>query len=364
MKRTRRGKLARSARQEVEGAAPLPENLKTAVQARLRPPVGIVFGSPRQAVQWVAGLNLTDAVCYQMDLYQAERLREELQQAGLTARVVAAADLWDLSERFSTLIYPVAQGGERMLKVDLIEQAYHVLEPQGCLIIVSPYEHDQTLPPVLKKVYGKVHGPAGVEGRVLWCQRTGDRPRKRHEMTYQVSGVLGASLRFLSRPGVFCYGRFDEGSRALVETMEINPGDHVLDLGCGDGANGVYAGLLSGPEGRVSFVDSNLRALALAEINARHNGLTSFTTLASSRLEDLPAEAFDVVLANPPYYAQASIARLFIERSWPALRPGGRLHLVTRQPHQVEPILAEVYGNGDAVGRRGYTVYTCLREGG
>ena len=50
------------------------------------------------------------------------------------------------------------------------------------------------------------------------------------------------AVRFVSRPGVFSYGRFDEGARALTEVMQVAPGDAVLDLGCGSGTVGVIAG--------------------------------------------------------------------------------------------------------------------------
>src|SRR5581483_5244613 len=89
------------------------------------------------------------------------------------------------------------------------------------------------------------------------------------------------SLNFISRPGVFAYGRFDAGARALVETMLIEPGDRILDVGCGCGTNGILAARRSGSEGEVVFVDSNLRALALAELNARANRVEHFQAVAS-----------------------------------------------------------------------------------
>jgi len=45
------------------------------------------------------------------------------------------------------------------------------------------------------------------------------------------------------------------------------------------------------------------------------NGLVSFKTVAAASAEELPANHFHVVLANPPYYAQSSIAGMFIEQS-------------------------------------------------
>ena len=63
-----------------------------------------------------------------------------------------------------------------------------------------------------------------------------------------------------------------------------------------------------------------------------------------------------MVLANPPYYAQLSIAQLFIERARRLLRPGGRCYLVTKQPNQVGPLVAEAFGPAQVVERRGYVV--------
>src|SRR5262249_42147524 len=221
---------------------------------------------------------------------------------------------------FQTLLYPVPQGGERALKIDMVEQGYHVLRPKGTLVVLSPYDRDQFFPALLKKIFKKVHAPATAQGPVLWCQREGDRPRRRHEVTFQVRAEEGPPFRFLSRPGVFAYGRFDDGARALVETMEVAPAERVLDMGCGCGTNGGSAARRSGPGGFTAFVDSNTRAVALAEHNARADGVANFQAVASSQVEGLEEGSFDVVLANPPYYAQLTVAHRFIERSRVLLR--------------------------------------------
>src|SRR5690349_19801158 len=111
-------------------SASFPELLGV-VADKLRPPLAIVLGSPNETAELCANLIQSDTTCYQMDLYQAERLQEALRERNAVAKVATAPDLWDLPGPFQTVIYPVPQGGERALKLDMIEQAYHILAPSG-----------------------------------------------------------------------------------------------------------------------------------------------------------------------------------------------------------------------------------------
>jgi 16S rRNA (guanine1207-N2)-methyltransferase len=331
-----------------------------AVLARVRPPAAVVLGSPAEVAHLLSACDtLTapeDAVCYQMDLHQAERTREELAEQGLPGRVVTAPDLWDLPADFQTVLYMPPRGGERELKIDMVEQSYHVLRPRGTFVVWSSYDADPFFPVLLKKVFGRPHVQATDADSVFWVQREGDRPRRRHEVTFQARVAGGPSCRFLSRPGTFAYGRFDDGARALAEVMDVQEGDRVLDVGCGCGTNGVFAAQRTGVGGHVTFVDSNVRAVALAEHNARANGLTDFEVVASSRVEGPAEGSFDVALANPPYFANHAVTRLFVERARALLRPRGRLFLVTRQPGEVAQIVDETFGAVEAMIRRGYTI--------
>ena len=80
-----------------------------------------------------------------------------------------------------------------------------------------------------------------------------------------------------------------------------------------------------------------------AERTRRTGWLTNFS--ASSRaiaLTDWPDGSFDVILANPPYYAHGSIIHHFIERSKAALlNQGGTLYLVTKQTDVTWPMVQE-----------------------
>jgi 23S rRNA (guanine1835-N2)-methyltransferase len=180
--------------------------------------------------------------------------------------------------------------------------------------------------------------------------------RRRHEVKYHASIGEGPSMEFVSRPGTFSYGRFDNGSRAMLEVAEIHPGDHVLDLGCGNGAVGCLAAGQAGPKGKVTFIDSSLRAMALAELNATANNLPRTRFVTATRLQGLEEGAFDVILANPPYYAKSEITRLFVEGARDLLKSGGRYYLVTKMPTAVMPLIFDTFGDCSVIENRGYSV--------
>lgn len=335
------------------------------IAGKVRTPAAIVLGSPQQAAELASLCPAGPVTCFQLDLHQAGRLADELHLVGRTAQIETRPDLWDLPAEFQTVLFPIAMHGERELKLDLLEQAAQILKPTGLLIAISEYDQDLLLPKVLKKVFGKCHDLSALgSGGVFWSAKVKHRPQRRHELTFHARIGEGPSHSFLSRPGVFSYGRMDEGARALLEVADIQKGNAVLDLGCGAGTNGVLAADRAGLDSMITFVDSNVRAIVLAEENARGNCLTRYKCLATSTMEGLPDNTFDVILANPPYYATSSISKMFVERSPNLLREGGRFYLVTKQVEHVAPLLVETFGDVQAFENRGYTILEALAGGG
>jgi 16S rRNA G1207 methylase RsmC len=136
--------------------------------------------------------------------------------------------------------------------------------------------------------------------------------------------------------------------------METEPGDRVLDLGCGVGTNGVFAAQRGA--GHVAFVDSNARAIELTKLNAEANGVKDFATFATATVEGPAEDSFDVAVANPPYFANSAVARLFIQRAKKLLTPQGRFFIVTKTPEEVGDELLAVFGDAVGFENRGYTI--------
>jgi 16S rRNA (guanine1207-N2)-methyltransferase len=329
------------------------------IPSKVRPPLLVVLGSPTEVIHLLSAMPEVEATCWQMDLFQADRLRMELSQYGLKAKVETSGDVWDLPELFGTVIYLPPRRGERELKIDMVDQSQHVLRERGTFMVWSPYDNDPFFGSLLKKIYGRIHIPQMLNeerSTLIWTTRETERPRRRHEVTIQCRIHEGESKRFVSRPGTFSYGKFDNGARALCEVMEIEPGDRILDLGCGIGTNGIFAAQAGGESCHVAFVDSNMRATALTELNAKANGVGNFEIFATSTVEGPQEDSFDVCLANPPYFANSTIAQLFIQRGKQLLTPQGKFYIVTKQTEVLAKAVVEVFEEAEAIEHRGYTI--------
>jgi 16S rRNA (guanine1207-N2)-methyltransferase len=145
--------------------------------------------------------------------------------------------------------------------------------------------------------------------------------------------VRGQTIRFVTPPGVFSHGELDAGTRALIETMVIRPGETVLDLGCGSGVVGVVAAQVAG---RVVCVDSSAVALKTTRATLALNDVAaSAQVLASDCAWVVRDVRFDVVVTNPPFHqglgVEYDVARQFVRDAAYVLNPGGRLYLVAHR---------------------------------
>ena len=97
-------------------------------------------------------------------------------------------------------------------------------------------------------------------------------------------------------------------SMVLADFARLKKGARVCDLGCGCGALGLL--LLARDETlRVTGVEIQEEAARFTVQNARDNGLSQLTVQNRDLREYrafLPANGFDAVISNPPYYPVSS----------------------------------------------------------
>ena len=148
------------------------------VKHRVKPPVAIALGPPRPVAKLVAALGGMDATCFQMDLFQAEKLKQILTEDNVKADVIAGADLWDLPSTFNTVILPAVAQTDRELKIDMIDQGWHILQPGGMFLTLSEYERDTQIAKLHKKIYGKCgETPSSESGMAFFSTKQDETAR-------------------------------------------------------------------------------------------------------------------------------------------------------------------------------------------
>ena len=116
----------------------------------------------------------------------------------------------------------------------------------------------------------------------------------RRERTFVYAG-----LRLRIPPGVFHPGVFFSTPVFLKFLQKIDlQGKTVLDVGTGSGALALFAAKKGA---RVTAIDIHPAAVEAALRNAGNNALT-IRAVESDLFDKLPAQHFDVLLVNPPYY--------------------------------------------------------------
>mgnify|MGYP001558663648 CR=1 FL=1 len=116
----------------------------------------------------------------------------------------------------------------------------------------------------------------------------------------------------------------DEGCRTTdCESRITNYEPRILDIGAGSGCIAV-ALAKSLPDARVTAVDISCQALELARENALLNGVSDRINFIQSDLFPPTAEAFDIIVSNPPYVCSQEIEKLSLEvRNEPRLALDG-----------------------------------------
>ena len=145
-------------------------------------------------------------------------------------------------------------------------------------------------------------------------------------------------------------------SAAFSENAVINAGATLLDLGCGYGLVGVYAAKLIGAE-NIVMSDVCEDSVALARKNADLNNVGGVKIIQSDGFRDIRDSGFSLILSNPPYHTDFSVAKHFIEKGFNRLVIGGKMFMVTKRRDWYKNKLSSVFGGVRITETDGYYVF-------
>ena len=147
----------------------------------------------------------------------------------------------------------------------------------------------------------------------------------------------------------------------MVSCVALEPGQRLLDLGCGAGLVGIAAARRLGAE-NVWLTDVDPQAVRCALANAARNGVPEVHIVCGDALDAVDAADFDWILSNPPYHADFAVPRRFIEKGFNRLKLGGRLMMVTKRKDWYKNKLISVFGGVHIEEADGYFVFTAEKR--
>lgn len=184
----------------------------------------------------------------------------------------------------------------------------------------------------------------------------------RQDIVFHAS-LRGRDMVFHSTWGLFSPRAIDEGTRLLIERMEVHPSDRCLDLGCGYGPIGLAMAMLA-PAGTVYMVDKDFVAVEYAQKNAARNTLTNCKIFLSNGFSSIPPIEFDVIASNLPAKAGNELFYLMLTDAKERLAQGGRLYVVTISGLKdfIKRVFREIFGNYTKVKQgRAYTLALAVK---
>lgn len=177
--------------------------------------------------------------------------------------------------------------------------------------------------------------------------------------------LRGRSFTFRSTWGLFSPRAIDEGTRLLVEHLDLAEDDDCLDLGCGYGPIGMAMASLA-HKGQTLMVDKDFVAIIFSTRNVKLNGITNAEALLSNGFDQIPpGQRFDAIASNLPAKVGKELLSLYLHDARARLRPGGRLFLVTITGLRefIKRNLEEVFGNYVKLKQgRAYTVARAVKD--
>ena len=173
--------------------------------------------------------------------------------------------------------------------------------------------------------------------------------------------ILGQQVSLETRPGLFSPEHVDRGTLAMLSHVKIASGMRIMDLGCGCGVVGIVAAKIAGEE-NVFMSDADPMAVETARRNAERNGVGGVQVCVSDGFQSVDASGFDLILSNPPYQTDFSVAKGFIEKGFNRLKIGGKLYMVTKRRAWYKNKMISVFGGVEIRETDGYYVFIAERR--
>ncbi|HVF15493.1 MAG TPA: class I SAM-dependent methyltransferase [Steroidobacteraceae bacterium] len=179
-----------------------------------------------------------------------------------------------------------------------------------------------------------------------------DEARYETRATHDPDGLgkfyLGREIAHVMGPGGIIWleraeREREERPQLVLDALQIQPGQTVVDLGCGSGYYAFRMSKLVGPNGKVFAVDIEERMLQFVRQRAQREAITNITPIRSTASDpNLPPESVDLLLMVDVYH-ELEFPFEVMRKVREALKPGGRVALVEYRAEDPKVMIKEVH---------------------
>jgi 16S rRNA G1207 methylase RsmC len=179
-------------------------------------------------------------------------------------------------------------------------------------------------------------------------------------------------LNLSALPNVFSREQIDIGGRFMADNLPgLKNGDHIIDLGCGNGLLGVCAIQLAQKtqnDVNVIFADESYMAIESAKLNVKQNlapsPQDSVEYIVADCLTGVDDNSADIVLCNPPFHQQNTLTEHIAEQMFVdahrCLKQNGRLYVVANRHLKYQTYFKRIFGGFKVHNQnRKFIIYQC-----
>jgi 16S rRNA (guanine1207-N2)-methyltransferase len=162
--------------------------------------------------------------------------------------------------------------------------------------------------------------------------------------------LRGFDIKFQTKAGVFSLKGLDEGTKLLIDHLQVQDGTVMADLGSGSGVLGFVLAKLN-LHGHVHLLEDHLRAVELAKENVELNKLRNVEVYLSDLFSAVSDRTYHQIFSNPPQQLGNEFLEEVVEGCFNHLKPGGEVWVVvkTNLKPVMEKFLKNIFKNSKIV---------------
>lgn len=259
------------------------------------------------------------------------------------------SDLYLDNERFDLILIKVPK--VMALFEWQLQQLREVTTEKSVIIAAGMVKHlPKRSQALLETVIGHTERSlAEKKARLFFSIRENKAP---HTAMYPIEkNIEELAITLNNHANVFSKEQLDIGARFFIRHFDQLPkANTIIDLGCGNGVLGIIAKQLQ-PESQIHFVDESYMAIASAKDNYQRNisseNNSSGKFYLSHCLTQYPNKNVDLILCNPPFHQQYSLAEetaiTMFKQSRQLLQSNGELWVVANAHLNYQSVLKKLF---------------------